>query len=296
MLPGGVDGNNCGTHAVRAFISGVKQNWKYRPFIWSESEDVFSKKVRFPTFGKVLVLAPHPDDPECVAITCRLLRRSGCEIWYAIASMSTSGVEDEYAHGWQNADSISSKEIKSKIRREEQIRAAEMFGLPLDKVVFLWIEEDKKLESNRNRARINDCLESVAPDIVIMPIGKDSNPTHAWVYKVFRECAKDMTIKIEKPVMALYNEDPKTIEIRKDLFVLFGEEDALWKRVLLRAHDSQQQRNIHSRGLGFDERILRMNHLSYRGLREIASPDALSARYAEVFEIELFDFPPPKKF
>lgn len=279
---------------MRTFISDVRQNWKYRPFIWTEFGDVFLKKVRLPTSGKVLVLAPHPDDPECVAITCRLLTGSGCNLCYAIASMSPSGVEDEYAHRWQNPDSISLKEIKSKIRQKEQTRAAEIFGLSLDRFVFLCIEEDKKLESDKNRARINDCLESVAPDIVIMPIGKDPNPTHAWVYQVFRECAKDLTVKIEKTVIALYNEDPKTIEIRKDLFVLFDEEDALWKRVLLRAHDSQQQRNIHSRGLGFDERILRMNHLSYRGLREILPPDALSARYAEAFEIELFDFQSPK--
>jgi LmbE family N-acetylglucosaminyl deacetylase len=279
---------------MKTFISDLKQHWKDRPFIWSEFEDVFSKKVRPPAYGKVLILGPHPDDPESVAITGRFLMRSGCDIRYAIASMSPSGVEDEYAQSLRKNGFTSLQEKKSEIRRREQSRTAEMFGLPPDRLVFLGIEESKELDSPKNLSRIRDHLESVSPDIVIMPIGKDQNQTHAWVYQVFRECAKDLTRKTEKPMIALYNEDPKTIEIRKDLFVLFGEEGANWKRALLKAHDSQQQRNIQNRGVGFDERILRMNHLSYRHLHEVSPPPVLSAKYAEVFEIELFDFSSPK--
>ena len=129
---------------------------------------------------------------------------------------------------------------------------------------------------------------------MIMPIGKDINPTHAWVYQVFRKWAKDQTLKTKKPIIALYNEDPKTIEIRKDLFVLFGEKDVDWKGRLLRIHDSQQQRSIHSRRMGFDERILSMNHLSWKRLHEISTLAVSSARYTEVFEIELFDFTFPE--
>lgn len=275
---------------MKTFITDLRQYWKDRPFIWSECEDVSLRRVRLPECGRILVLGPHPDDPESVAVTCRLLMQSGCDIWYAIASLSPSGVEDEYFQGGQNRDSISLQEKKIKIRQKEQIRSAEIFGLPPDRLAFLGIEEDKELDSPKNLARIKDHLESVEPDIVIMPIGKDINPTHAWVYQVFRKWAKDQTLKTKKPIIALYNEDPKTIEIRKDLFVLFGEEGADWKGTLLKIHDSQQQRSIHSRGMGFDERILSMNHLSWKRLHEISTPAVSSARYTEVFEIELFDF------
>jgi hypothetical protein len=166
-----------------------------------------------------------------------------------------------------------------------------MFGLTRERLTFLGIEEKKELNSPKNLTRMKNHLESVAPDIVIMPMGNDSNQTHVWVYEVFRKCAKDITLKKGKPIIALYNEDPKTIKMRHDLFVLFGEESGDWKRKLLRAHASQQHRNIHSRGIGFDERILRMNHLSYGLLRERLSTADVSAKYAEVFEIELFDFP-----
>ena len=272
---------------MKTFISDLKQYWEDRPFIWNEFEDVFTRKVRLPTYGKVLVLGPHPDDPESVAVTCRILMRLGCDIWTTIVSISPSGVEDEYAQRWQNIDSISLQKKKIEIRRREQTLATERFGLPLDRLTFLGIEENQGLDSSNSSAKIRDHLLSIAPDIVIMPIGKDPNQTHARVYQVFRECAEDLTLKKEKPVVALYNEDPKTFEIRNDLFVLFGEESADWKRALLRVHNSQQQRNIHSRGMGFDERILGMNYLSRRHLSAISS----AAQYAEVFEIELFYFP-----
>jgi LmbE family N-acetylglucosaminyl deacetylase len=276
---------------MKTFISDLKQYWNDRPFLWSEFGEGFAKKVCFPKDAKVLVLGPHPDDPESVSITCRILMRLGCDLWATIVTMSPSGVEDEYAQRWQNNNSISLQKKKIEIRRKEQTRATELFGLTPDRLTFLGIEENKGLNAPNNSAKIKDHLLSIAPDIVIMPIGRDPNQTHAWVYQVFREYAKNLALKKEKPVVALYNEDPKTLEIRKDLFVLFGEESADWKRALLRVHHSQQQRNIHSRGMGFDERILRMNHLSYRRLQEILPHADDPAKYAEVFEIELFDFP-----
>lgn len=274
---------------MKRFITDLRQYWEARPFVWSEFEDVFMRKVCLPTCGRILVLGPHPDDPESVAITCRLLMQSGCDIWYAIASMSPSGVEDKYAQRRQNSDSISLQDKKIEIRRREETRSAEMFGLRPDRLAFLCIEEDEKVNSRKNRTGIKDHLESVAPDIVIMPIGKDTNQMHAWVYQVFRKCARDLTLKMGKPILALYNEDPKTMEIRRDLFVLFGEEGADWKGALLRIHDSQQKRNIHNRGMGLDERILRVNRLSCRRLSEISTSAVLSGKYAEVFELELFD-------
>ena len=163
---------------MKTFISDLKQHWKDRPFIWSEFQDVFTKKVRLPTDGKVLIFGPHPDDPECIAMTCRLLMHSGCDIWYTIISMSPSGVEDQYAKKWGNDHSVSLEKKKIEIRRREQTSAAEMSGLTRNRITFLGIEENKGLDSTKNLTRMMDHLESVAPDIVIMPMGKDSNQTH----------------------------------------------------------------------------------------------------------------------
>jgi LmbE family N-acetylglucosaminyl deacetylase len=278
---------------LETFIADLRVHWKDRPFAWNESMPFLWGNLRLPASGKVLVLGPHPDDPETVAITCRLLKESGCDIWWAIVSLSPSGVEDEYARRSQNSGFLSLSEMKAEIRRREQVRSAEMFGLGPGRLTFLGLEEGRELDSWPNRAKIRTHLEFVAPDIIIMPVGKDANPTHAWVSQVFRDCAKGLALMTRKPLAALYNEDPKTLEIRRDLSVFFGEGGAEWKRALLRAHDSQQQRNIQNRHMGFDERILRMNQLSGRRFCEISHPVASSCPYAEVFEIELIDFPPP---
>ncbi len=274
---------------MKKFIADLRQHWKDRPFVWGGFEDVFAWDVCLPTYGRVLVLGPHPDDPESVAVTCRLFMQSGCDIWYAIVSVSPSGVEDEYVQRRQESAPSSLQDKKIEIRRREQIRSAEMFGLPNDRLAFLGIREDEQVNSRKNLAKIKEHLESVAPDIAIMPIGNDMNETHAWVYRMFRKCARDLTLKTGKPIVALYNEDPKTTAIRRDLFVVFGEEGADWKRALLRAHDSQQQRNIHNRGMGFDERILSVNRLGYKRFSDALPSAMLSANYAEVFELELFD-------
>ena len=277
---------------MKRFLADLRRYWKDRPFIWNEREEVNRRKIPIPTSGSVLILGPHPDDPESVAITARLLMRSGCEIWFAIISLSPAGVEDEYARRGSCWDSFSLQAAKSEIRRHEQISSAKRFGLNPEKLVFLGMEEDSALDSSQNRSLVKNHLKSVAPDLVILPMGKDPNPTHSWTYRVFREYAQDLVTQTSHPLIALYNEDPKTVEIRKDLFVFFGEESAQWKRDLLRVHDSQQQRNIHSRGMGFDQRILSLNYSSGRSLSAIPS----AGPYAEVFEIELFDFPMPDMF
>jgi LmbE family N-acetylglucosaminyl deacetylase len=214
--------------------------------------------------------------------------RSGCEIWYAIASLSPSGVEEGYGRGREEKRTLSSQEWKREIRRREQVRAAASFGLGSGRLAFLNIGEEGRLDSGENSAKIRGHLEAVAPDVVIMPVGGDQNRTHAWVHRVFRDCAQDLADRWAKPLVAFYNEDPKTVEIRSDLFVVFGEESAAWKGALLRAHDSQQQRNLRTRGTGLDERILRMNHLSWQRLLPSPAHAPSSERYAEVFEIEPF--------
>ena len=277
---------------MKDFISHLRRNWQERPFVWAEGPVEPGEQVRLPSQGRVLVLAPHPDDPESAAVTCRLLKRSGCDIRYAVVSMSPAGVDDEYARKFIVGNSTDLQETKAEIRRKEQIRSAEMFGLGAERLAFLGIREDVEsalLDSPANRARLRGHLESVAPDIVIMPVGRDTNRTHTWVYKVFRECARDLAHRSGRPLVGLYNEDPKTTEIRPDLFVCFGEGSAQWKRTLLKAHDSQQQRNIRLRGAGFDERILQVNRQGRRRLPEASGLAVSSLRYAEVFEMELFD-------
>jgi hypothetical protein len=66
--------------------------------------------------------------------------------------------------------------------------------------------------------------------------------------------------------------------MREDVYVVFDDEAAEWKRSLLRHHASQQARNLRTRGHGFDERIL-------RGNAEAALSAGRSGAFAETFEL-----------
>jgi len=245
-----------------------------------------------PSRARVLALAPHPDDAESIAVTCRILLDSGCDLRFAIVCTSPSGVEDAYAasHGDPSLGTTL-VERKIAIRRQEQIASAGKLGLPEDKVTFLSLDEKGKMAySPADQARIVHILQSTRPDIVIMPSGKDTNRTHTWVWGVFRESANGCFEGKRQPMVALYNEDPKTTDLAPDLYVLFGEESARWKSALLRTHDSQQQRNLHARKSGFDERILEVNRRRYDGFSEVGTLHPSSFGYAEAFEIERFGF------
>jgi hypothetical protein len=50
--------------------------------------------------------------------------------------------------------------------------------------------------------------------------------------------------------------DPKNLGMRVDLITPYDAEAAAWKAALLRCHRSQHERNLRTRGIGFDERIL----------------------------------------
>ena len=104
-----------------------------------------------------------------------------------------------------------------------------------------------------------------------MPHWNDTNAGHSRTYSMFKKLGVDLTIYL--------NRDPKTIEIRQDIYTLFNEDDAKWKAELLRCHKSQHQRNLNTRGHGFDERVLQVN-------RQIAKESNSPTPYAEVFEIE----------
>ena len=86
------------------------------------------------------------------------------------------------------------------------------------------------------------------------------------------------------PFLALLNRDPKTLQMRPDLYTFFGEENARWKAELLRCHQSQHQRNLNTRGYGFDERVLRVN-------RKAAAEVPGRGAYAEVFEFCVPELP-----
>ena len=220
---------------------------------------------------RIMCLCPHPDDFDAVAVTMKHFHDNGNELQICVARTG-SGVEDSYCE-------TPSRELKAAIREEEQRDSCLTFGLSSRNLAFLDLEEDQDehpLDNEFNRRLIESHLRKVEPDIVFLPHGNDSNLGHQRIWRMFSHLAASSG----RQMSAFLAKDAKTIDMRVDAYMTFGEEMACWKRSLLRLHRSQQIRNLNSRGIGFDERVLNMNRQAARELKLAIEP-----KYAEVFEI-----------
>lgn len=196
-----------------------------------------------PGSGKVVVLAPHPDDPDACAVFQKMLRLGGWEIRWLILTSGWSGVRDEFAVG---------KEAKASCRRREQLESAKLFGI--ESVTFLDLPETEDGDLAGGYETMVEHLGN--PDIVILPWGQDTNPTHRLTYEWF------MRWRRGESVTAFFAEDPKSLDFIPHLEIVFDEELAAWKSALLECHRSQTDRNLATRGITFSERILSMNRTS----------------------------------
>ena len=249
-----------------------------------------------PCNGKLLVLSPHPDDPDAVAVSLREFDDAGCRIRYAITGGAHGGMTDEYARVQARKAGVKPGRLekwKAELRQREQIASARESGIVDGDVVFLKNVEEDELGDMRevpeNARLVARLLKDEDPDMVMMPYGNDSNTGHRSVFNVFREVAPGVVVERGRPILALYNRDPKTISINEQLVVPFDGEAARWKASLLSLHDSQQQRNLEVRGYGLDERILRLNREIQTELQSmVIEPWKDECLYAESFQLELF--------
>ena len=203
-----------------------------------------------PGQGVALALAPHPDDPDAVAVTLRRLADGGWSVWWLVLATGWSGVQDAFV----DADPVA----KGQARETEQRTSAGVFGLPAERLIFLRLPETAEgllVDDLDNQARVQAALTALAPDLALLPYWDDHHPDHRLVARWFQNWARAQA----RPVVALYNEDPKSRDFRPALQVRFGAETAAWKAAVLECHRSQSERNQAVRGITFAERILGMN-------------------------------------
>jgi len=231
------------------------------------------RSLRWPADLRIAVLAPHPDDFDAIGVTLHHFHKLGCRIDLAVLTEGASGVEDGYKGAYTSAD-------KGALRRMEQLESCEAFGLPTERVGFPNLEEDERghpLANAGNREIVRGFLKQAEPHLVFMPHGNDSNIGHQRTYALFDEAAREDGLQL----WACLNRDAKTLAMRTDLYTLFGESEADWKARLLRFHRSQHERNLRTRGHGFDERVLKVNR---DAAIELKQPEL----YVEAFELQRY--------
>lgn len=139
------------------------------------------KDLNIPSDLKVLVLAPHPDDFDAIAVTMRILKNNGNEIHVAVISGSASGVEDSFCSNHPG-------KTKAEIREREQQASCRFFGIPDEQLEFLHLSEDGNGDPEDNHANtdiIRKHVHKIRPDIVFMPHYNDSNPGHQRSFAMF---------------------------------------------------------------------------------------------------------------
>lgn len=217
----------------------------------------------------VLVLAPHPDDFDAIGVTLRHLHAQGHLLHVAVLTTGASGVEDGFGGAFD-------AQAKAALREDEQRASCAFFGLPPDRLQFLrlWSGDADDV------TLLRDWIAGRPADLLFLPHGNDSNRTHRRTFEAVRAIAQDLQLQ----AWALLNRDAKTQGMRTDVVHAFGEEEAQWKAQLLRLHRSQHERNLRTRGSGFDERVLAVN-------RDAAAELGLREPYAETFELLRFGAP-----
>ena len=231
----------------------------------------FVPDAPLPAVGRIAVVAPHPDDFDVVGITLRRFRDASAEIAVAVLASGASGVEDDFVV----APTLDAKRL---VREQEQRASCAFFGLPADHLSFLRLAEDGDghlARSESNTDAVSAFLGRWRPAIVFLPHGNDPNLAHQRTYAMVVESLS----RQRAATVLMLNRDPKTIAMRDDVYVVFGQEDARWKRALLLHHASQQRRNLRTRGHGFDDRILEVN-------ARIAAAAGRLGAFAEAFELQ----------
>jgi LmbE family N-acetylglucosaminyl deacetylase len=252
----------------------ILQVEQFAQILSKQTAPVSLEDCSFSSSLRLLVLAPHPDDFDAIAVMLKYFQANGNPIFLLVLTGGSSGVKDSFL-------TRPTQQNKANIRETEQINALEFFRFPLTHVRFLRLPEDEQgdmILDNGCRKTVGKRFEEFDPDMMALPYGEDSNPSHQRTFALACQLAK----LASKPVLAFYNQDPKTVGIRLDAYIAFDQGNSLWKREMLRFHQSQQTRNLQTRGHGFDDRILKVN-------AAIAKQLKVDLAYAEGFQVELFE-------
>ncbi len=131
-----------------------------------------------PPRGRVLVLAPHPDD-ETIGCggTIRLHRRRGDEVKVVFVTDGAAGDPRRYYRG-RNYPAL---------RRKEARQAARVLGV--ENLEF-WTHPDGALAGASDLpGQLKELLSRARPDIVYLPFAGDDHPDHQALAKAYRKAA-----------------------------------------------------------------------------------------------------------
>ncbi|MBI4175327.1 PIG-L family deacetylase [Candidatus Berkelbacteria bacterium] len=157
---------------------------------WATLQDAIRNRLQLemltaPPSGKVLVLAPHPDDDVfgCGG-TLALHREQGDEIRVIYLCDGRSGSK-------RRTTELVQEELK-KTRRAEAMAATGILQIPPGNVTF-WGYRDSNLLANKTTTRaLTQVLAEYVPSLIYVPHPNDSHPDHEATAAVLAQTLRAM--------------------------------------------------------------------------------------------------------
>ncbi|OIR07341.1 1D-myo-inositol 2-acetamido-2-deoxy-alpha-D-glucopyranoside deacetylase [mine drainage metagenome] len=193
------------------------------------------------TLGRVLVVAPHPDDESlgCGGTIARLTGQSGT----VQIAMVTDGRASHPGHPLHDPDQIAA------MRRGEAELAALRLGVPAGELRFLGYEDGRLGElSDAARARLvadlADLIRATQPDTILAPLARDGSSEHDRVTECLDEALRTASQHpriLEYPIWARWQVRPlvKAAFHYPGIFAVDIRGVEAVKRTAIAAHTSQ---------------------------------------------------------
>jgi LmbE family N-acetylglucosaminyl deacetylase len=205
-----------------------------------------------PPRGRVLVLAPHPDDEilGCGGVMA-LHQQQGDEVAAIIATDGAAGDPDGYYP----------KDVYRGLREEESRAAARILGVP--KPQFWGLPDGALGNADGVVEKVLDALTMIRPDIVYHPSVDEVHPDHYALAAAFREALKACSMSFSHYAYEIW------ATVRPTHIIDIG---AVWdrKKKAMEQYETQIRYNDH---------VHKISGLN--AYRAIYLP---SARYVEAFE------------
>ncbi len=189
------------------------------------------------SWGKTLIVAPHPDDESLGGGgAIALLRKFGLEVFVLVLSDGT------LSH--PNSQKFPAEKLRD-LREREMQAALEILGVSIEKTTFFRYkdrsvpnEDSADWQSAIEKCR--DYLEKNQPQTILVPWRRDPHPDHRAAYELIKNSSGAARI-IEYPIwlweIAEREDAPKSSEVRAwrlDIGEVFEK-----KRKAIHAHESQ---------------------------------------------------------
>lgn len=149
------------------------------------------------TFGKTLVVAPHPDDESlgCGGVIA-LLRKYGLEVSILVLSDGT------LSH--PNSKKFPKEKLRD-LRENELIEAAGILGVKIENITFLRFQDRSLPDKNSANfamaiRKIEKVLKTKNPQTIFVPWRRDPHPDHRATFQLIDAVKNENQTIIEFPI------------------------------------------------------------------------------------------------